>query len=398
MKNIGSLFLIIAVPYQTLADQWVDELGIFKIFPLQCYESSAIWRGRFEEAVDLFCSASIDFFACVVVNQTLASESFQSHLSRLPGECVLFIADECHHHGSEGLRKSLPEKTQYRLGLSATPKHYFDDDRTNRIFSFYGDIIYEYGLKEAISDGILAQYNYYVHFVPLDDDEAVEYIELSERISRQYSFAGEKESSGNAALDILLFKRARLVANASNKLKVFEGLIQSITPTPYSLFYCGEGGDDESQVDEITKILTKFGWKISHYTSRQSRQERQQIMNSFRATDIHGLVAMKCLDEGVDVPDCRIAYILASSRNPKQFIQRRGRVLRKAKGKEHAEIHDFVVCLPECPDIDYAAQIKLIKAEMKRVSEFGNLALNRGDVYAHLEPVLKRLGIEYTFC
>jgi len=117
-------------------------------------------------------------------------------------------------------------------------------------------------------------------------------------------------------------------------------------------------------------------WRVSRFTARESRRDREAILRSFRFGDIDGLVAIKCLDEGIDVPACSTAYILASSRDPRQFIQRRGRILRRSPGKTIANIHDFVVVLPEGAHDETGAAHKLISAELKRVAEFSQLAEN----------------------
>jgi len=112
---------------------------------------------------------------------------------------------------------------------------------------------------------------------------------------------------------------------------------------------------------------------------------------------LDGLVAIRCLDEGVDVPDCRVAFILASSRNPKQFIQRRGRILRRAPNKVHAVVHDLLVTLPDGSSPGMLASRKLLVAELARVAEFGRLAVNRAEVYKTLRPLLKHYDLEHHF-
>jgi len=172
-------------------------------------------------------------------------------------------------------------------------------------------------------------------------------------------------------------------------------MIKDVKPQPFHLFYCGDGsfdGEDEAagrQVDQVSKALYRNGWKVSHFASRESRDARRRLLENFRVGLIDGLVAIRCLDEGVDIPDCRVAYILASSRNPKQFIQRRGRILRRA--------HDFIVRLPdsECGSGEIAR--KLLIAELARVSEFGALARNRSEVFAVLRPLLEKYDLHHYF-
>jgi superfamily II DNA or RNA helicase len=398
-------FLVIAVPYQTLADQWVDELTIFNIFAIRCYESSTIWADRLSQAISAFEIGTLNFCCCVVVNRTLESTAFQERLSRIPSSSLAFIGDECHHHGAPGLNAALPKNAQYRLGLSATPKHYFDEQRTELLIKYYGNIAYEYGLSDALRDGVLTPYKYYVHFVDLNDSEAEEYLDLSAKISKLA--AGAKDTDlvdpSDGQLKMLLFRRARLLGNAENKIRVLRDLLAGTPISAFHLFYCGDGSietDDEElirQVDQVSKVLFERGWKVSQFTSRESRDARRQILDNFKIGVIDGLVAIRCLDEGVDVPDCRVAYILASSRNPKQFIQRRGRILRRATNKDVAIVHDFLVRLPDDGGIANNPSRRLLIAELARVAEFGGLALNRSEVYQTLKPLLNQYDLEHYF-
>ncbi len=150
------------------------------------------------------------------------------------------------------------------------------------------------------------------------------------------------------------------------------------------------------QIEVVSQQLDRLGWRISRFTSREPRREREGILANFRIGLIDAMVAIKCLDEGIDVPACGTAYILASSRDPRQFIQRRGRILRRSPGKESATIHDFVVILPAgYQDIAGHAR-KLIQSELRRVAEFNALARNSAHAYDILRPVLTAYDLEHV--
>lgn len=403
-EKINRMFLVVAVPFQGLADQWVEELSIFGIDAIPCYESTALWADRLTQAVSLYEVGALKFAACVVVNRTLESASFKQRLGRIPGDGLAFVGDECHYHGAPGLLASLPKQAKIRIGLSATPKHYFDEERTKALIGYYGDVAYEYSLANALRDKVLTPYKYYVHFVDLTEAETEEYLELSVKIARLAAGGkiSDPEEFGSEQLKALLFRRARLLGNAENKVSELERLIAQQRAAPFHLFYCGDGavdGDEEPsrQVDLVSRALYKFGWKVSHYTSRESRDGRRQILDNFRVGVVDGLVAIRCLDEGVDIPDCRVAYILASSRNPKQFIQRRGRILRRAPNKEFAVIHDFVVRIRgEAGDKSSICR-QLFVNELSRISEFGGLAENRAEVYEQLKEILDEYDLQHHF-
>lgn len=398
------LFFVISVPYQNLADQWVATLREFNISAIQCYGSAAQWTHDLAQCVTLFQTRAMPFVCAVVVNRTLQSEGFRRQLSQIPGDYLFWVGDECHHHGTENLASCLPSQARFRIGLSATPEHYIDQAATARLIDFYGNVVARYGLAEALRDKVLTPYRYYLTLVDLNESESADYAEISEQISRLAVQRGAEnvESSGDEQLKMLLFRRARLLGAAANKLPALRSLISDSPPTPLTLFYCGDGRTEEEdtgetvrQIEAVSALLHEHGWKSMHFTSRETRQERQQILDFFRLGLVDAMVAIRCLDEGIDVPACRTAYILASSRNPKQFIQRRGRILRRAPGKDRAEIYDFLVKVPEDTADDSPHERQLLIGEIKRVAEFARLAENAGDAFQTLAPLLDQYDLHH---
>lgn len=402
LEATKKLILGIAVPYQNLADQWVSVLRDFNIVPIRCYANSSDWLPRFSEVISLYQANACRFVCFVVVNRTLQSEHFQQLLTQIPGENFLWVGDECHHHGSAGLANVLPKQAAWRLGLSATPEHYLNKEATERIIRYYGQVVATYTLAEALTDGVLTPYRYHVVVVDMADDEAEEYQQLSEQISLIAARSTE-EATENEQLKMLLFRRARLLGRVRNKLTELRSLIADKRPTPLTLFYCGDGstedensGEQMRQVELVSGLLYEMGWKTSHFTSHEALQERQELLDCFRIGLIDALVAIRCLDEGIDVPACRRAYILASSRNPKQFIQRRGRILRRSPGKEYAEIYDFLVKIPDHLAEGNPNERKLIHAELERVAEFARLATNSADAVRTLLPLLEQYDLAHV--
>jgi superfamily II DNA or RNA helicase len=404
-ESTKKLFLIIAVPYQALADQWLDELAGFSISAIPCYQSKGEWEERLSEEVNLFEAGAQKFAACVVVNKTLTSDNFQQRIKRISGEHLAFVGDECHHHAAREVSNALPLHARIRLGLSATPKHYFDEARSDLLIKYYGQIVYEYNMEQALKDGVLTPYKYYVHLVELTDIETEEYLELTEKISKVAAGGNfdDTDSIQNDQLKLLLFKRTRLLGNAQNKLLKLQELLSETKPSPYHLFYCGDGIDDDEisglsrQVDKVSRLLYENNWKVSHFTSREDARVRKLTLDNFRIGLLDALVAIRCLDEGVDIPDCRTAYILASSRNPKQFIQRRGRILRRSPNKEFAIVHDLLIKLPDGSTPALNTSRKLVLAELTRVAEFGRLSSNRAEVYQTLLTLLNQFDLQHHF-
>lgn len=410
-KGVPGLAVVIAAPYQSLADQWCEILEAFNVRPLQCYVSKENWHEELQKRVLDMQGGSDAFQAIVVVNRTLRTPEFQAALARIPGNRLLWIGDECHHHGSESLASALPAHAHYRIGLSATPMHYLDEERNDRLKAYYGDIVFSYTLAQAITDKVLTPYNYYPAVVSLTPDEASEFISLSDDIARAFMREGKSSGPPSTMLTALLMKRARIIGSAANKMPALQQTLAGQPPQQHALFYCGDGqvevdgvdedevmedGQSTRQIEAVSRLLDGQGWKVSRFTARESRRERESILQSFKTGAIDGLVAIKCLDEGIDVPACSIAYILASSRDPRQFIQRRGRILRRSPGKMIANIHDYIVVLPEDAHDESGAARKLITAELKRVAEFSGLAENRNEAYAVLRPILTAYDLEHV--
>ena len=391
-KQIPGLSAIISVPYVDLADQWVAELKLFNIHAIKCYGSRETWQSKLSAYIVRNNIAQDEFVALVVVNKTLKSDNFQNLISDLDSKKTIFIGDECHHHSSKSFSDKLPNLAKFKLGLSATPFHYMDEEANDRLKKFYGNIVYSYSLYQAIDNGILTPYEYHPIPVILTPTEADEYHRLTEIISKNIAANGLGNSDQNEQLKSLLMRRARLVGTASNKLIELKKLISSQEVPKHSLFYCSDGQVSDEDIEDysdedaekleikqrtaVAKILRSKGVSASAFTATESRSQRTEILDNFKQGEVNSLIAIKCLDEGIDVPACTTAYLLASSRNPRQFIQRRGRILRRAEGKEKAVIYDFVVVLPPGEIGDDSKEAGFFKNELARVADFAKHSMN----------------------
>lgn len=365
------LAVIIAVPYQHLVDQWHEEASDFGYKPILAYQSKKSWLDDLNHQILDFNGGYRSFISVIVTHSTFITEDFQATIARLEAP-VLLIADEAHHLGAARSRLHYPENVSFRLALSATPDRWFDDDGTVALRAYFGETVFAFTLEEAIGVS-LTPYYYYPHLVSLTDDEMVEYETLSLKIARLMS---QEDEDKQEALKMLLIKRARLLNTAANKLETLAELIDKEQSVEHTLFYCAPG-----QIDEVMKLV---GWEkgilINQFTAEESPPERQQLLASFSSGDLQALAAMKCLDEGVDVPSTRTAYFLASSSNPREFIQRRGRILRKYPGKEHSIIHDLIAIPPSSFSTTspaFQAERSIMRRELQRFREFANVAQNK---------------------
>lgn len=396
-NEIHKMAIVIVCPYQHLVEQWVEDVKKFNLNPIICYSKYPSWREQVYRKVKLFNYGTIDNFTIVTTNATFSTNEMQDFLKNVNGDIVL-VVDEAHNAGTYSMKKCLDDKYKYRLGLSATPKRFRDEENTEFIFNYFGGEVFSFDLERAISEGFLTRYYYYPHIARLTEQEQEEYNQLSLKIAQNIKEVNGKVVINDIAKNLLI-KRARLVAGASNKLNVLRNLMGQYSNKNYILVYCGatkttdeSDGSEERQIRRVCQILwNEFGIKNRKFTAEESPDERAETIEMFSdGTELQAIVAIKCLDEGVNIPAIQHAFILASSTDPKEFIQRRGRVLRLYNNKEFAYIHDFVTI----PCTDEAIGSSLVESELKRVYEFNSLAENSQNGEEFIDDLLYRFNIE----
>ncbi len=385
-QKAGLKAAVVLCPYKHLVDQWAKEARNFNFDPLIVHTSRNVWSEDLNRKLLILQGDEDQVLLVLTTNRSFADEFFQRKLARFPKNSVL-VADEAHNLGAKDLRTKLPESIRWRLALSATPERWFDDEGTKAIFQYFGDVLEpEFTLEDALKCGALAPYRYYPLLVELTDEEQEEYLSLSEKIARMFSKGGfDKE---NKILTSLLLKRARLMSSAGNKLSLLKNLMEDKANSKHWLFYCGDGRvedpasqDEMRQIESVCRILGReLKMKVASFTAETPRETRQEISEKLDSGALQGLVAIRCLDEGVDIPSTDKAVILASSTNPRQFIQRRGRVLRQPTkdSKKIAEIYDMIT-IPPLDAVVTDSERSMLRKELVRFAEFAKLALNSGE-------------------
>ncbi len=381
--------LIVVLPYKVLLEQWEKELANFNINVLKCYDSKPTWEHKLDQQISLFNGGDQKNINLVTTNVTFKSDHFQERIRRLKHDYVLCI-DEMHNFTSEDSLNSLPEGAKYRLGLSATLDNQYKSEQLERLKAYFGEgVIYRFSLEDAIRNDFLTKYYYYPVFVELTDFEKREYYEISKKISKMIG----KVDIESAGLQSLFMARARLVSSAENKIEKILDFKAILKDSYNNLFYCGDRiEEDEKFIEKVNKALsTQIGIKTHTFTSQESKKDRQSILKDFKEGRLQALTAIRCLDEGVDIPGLRRAFILSSGSNPKEFIQRRGRVLRKAEGKQFAEIYDFIVVPTLNPNELKVMDLETLKNEKKillkelnRFKEFADLSENPHEAYSEI--------------
>ncbi|MBU1142064.1 MAG: DEAD/DEAH box helicase family protein [Firmicutes bacterium] len=385
------LAVVMICPLQHLVEQWEEEAEKFGIFPITGFSSSnqKDWFTKLENCVIDYNDGIIDQFYFFTTNSTFKSKKVQKILSRL-NDNSLFIADEAHNIGASELSKSLLDNFKFRLALSATVDRHRDVEGTSVIYDYFGKKCIEYDLERAIKEKKLTPYKYYPIIVNLNPDELAKYLELTREIGRNM-ISNNGTTKLNKYGEFKAIERARLIAGAENKISELKQYMSGYINKYNILVYCGTAmmntiDDDKEEIKQINYVCdvlgNELGMRIDKYTSQESVAERKTIKQRFEKGDnIQALVAIKCLDEGVNIPSIKTAFILASSTNPREYIQRRGRVLRLFDGKDFAEIFDFIT-LPvhidsENIDLEIVKSSKsLLLNEINRVSTFAKSSLN----------------------
>ena len=395
--NHKRLGVVIVCPYQHLVEQWVEDIVRFGIKPIVGYSSSSqkSWKKNLAQAVRSFNLRVSDFFCFITTNASFVTKTVQDQIGIL-SEDVVFVVDEAHNMGATNYRRYLPDNIKYRLGLSATIDRHNDESGTTALAKYFGKKCIAYSLKDAIDSQMLTRYYYYPVLTYLDQDELSDYLSITGQLAKAIHKKNGKVVLTERAKQLLI-KRSRIVAGAKGKLPELQRQIAPHIDDKHILVYCGattvRDEDDadfsKRQIDLVADLLgNTLNMRVGRFTSQESAQERAQIREAFaEGNALQVLVAIKCLDEGVNIPSIKTAFILASSTNPKEYIQRRGRVLRKFPGKEFAVIYDFIT-LP-FPVNTIATQNStiidstkgLIKRELIRMMDFADIAENPSSTF-----------------
>ncbi len=427
-KRNGYYKAIILVPTITLVNQWEKECWKFNFGNIiKVYSKNAEWRSKIEllQMAEKYRKPNepTQNFIIISTYASFARENVFSILNSFERAKVLLIADEAHNMGSPSILKRLGTINYLRrIGLSATPERQFDEDTNKKLYRFFGaeeKFTFEYSMEEAIQKGVLCRYYYYPHLVKLTDEEMANYVELSEKISKYFNYNSGEFDMKDEILMGLLLARKRIIHKAANKLDAFKKIIEERYEKngnlKYSLIYVPEGNKpdyfpeadlfdkaeqvaDDAVSDHLIDIYTEAVMRVDKYITVRKfvsgQKDRDEILADFAKGKLQVLTSMKCLDEGVDVPRSELAIFCASTGNPRQFIQRRGRVLRKHPDKYMAEIHDLVVA-PEvsATSASYKMEQLLLKGELMRVKNFSMLSENPSYSQMELKAVMEHYGL-----
>lgn len=410
-KHHNDLVVIISVPYQHLCDQWKASYESFfgRSTPIVIANSSHTgWKSLLWKELN-----KSEKLVAITTHNTLVSNDFASILGEYKEKkSYMLIGDEVHHLGSQQRRKALSELFDFRLGLSATPSRWMDEDGTGFIQQFFGKVVFEFDIKQALTTTneltgfpYLTPYSYLPSFIHLLPDEYDEYVEITTKLV-QYINRNEKDELDltDSKLSLLLFKRANIVKNAFDKYRVLSTMLDELRAKDelhHTIIYCSP-----QQIDVVGKMLYDRKIKCNRFTMNEGTKaeerfnhlsERDHILKSFAEGRYQVLLSMKCLDEGVDIPSAKTGILMSSCGNPREYIQRIGRMIRYYPQKNRSKIYDIVIkptfLWLSLDVLHYEKRIFL--NELKRYESIGMNAINAVDV---MELVAKERSLAMEVC
>ena len=389
------IFLVICAPYKHLVRQWFDD--VHKVFPdcptVMVSSENHDWENQLLDAV---LNSKYGERKTIVAISTIKSFNTPK-FTRIAGKSNLekmLIVDEAHRF--KNLTDEIQESYRYMLGLSATPSSKKQDQAGQKLMDFFGGQVFNLPLEYAIERGYLVHYNYYPIYVNATDDEERNFERLTSLMASCFR--------NNVCIDVeglakLKRSRLRVISMAQEKTDRINWILSQIREDDHFIVYCGDGrlfeeqrGEEVRHIQYVKDCLTNLDYRVNQFTAEENIKERMQIVNSFNKGMIDSLVAIRCLDEGINIPSIKGALILSSNDDYREFVQRRGRILRTytneytGEDKEVANIYDVIVLPP--------ANRTFAQIEFRRFYEYARLADNAEYCIRELEELLIQYNLE----
>lgn len=393
-KEIENNYLCILVAPKTLHDQWKSNIeNDFAAADLNVsILDKSDWKTKLEKGCQKLDLEQIKNQIFIVTYNKFSNDDFIEIIQNTITEKIL-IVDEAHNIGSRTRQKGLLEEYDYRLALTATPTRHFDEFGTQLIIDYFGGVCSEYDLEWAIKHDKLCPYYYYIHEAELNDVEQEEYHKITLQMMNYFD-ENKSLSLQSEQFKMLAINRGRIIKKAENKKTVFMNFVkEDLTLLDDSFIFCPE----DSFLKDICLFLQKNNIKYGQVTSKVDDKDRVSVLSGVKNGKLDTVVGIDCLDEGVDVPTSDKAFLLSSSSNPKQFIQRRGRVLRKANNKKYAKIYD-ILCFPKINDTtssEFKMEKSLIKNQLGRLMEFSEISLNAEKNEHYINKIAEEWDINF---
>lgn len=383
------LFTAISVPYAHLMDQWLDSIkkyGLDLDYTIKCFSENTNWHQELKKVIRKMKIGQFKNVLIISTHKTMVSEKMNELIDELKNQNIatMIIGDEVHGLGSEKRRENLSELFEYRLGLSATPKRMYDEIGNRFLHRYFGDVVYEFSLCKAVYTlnpttyhTYLTPYYYFPYICTLTPKETEEYNEITRKILKKIVNIDDMTYTDiecDEELKRLLIIRSKIIKAASEKMNILKEILSDIRIRIGEVKHTIIFTDDKLINETLRLVRSRFN--AVRFTQELNIDQRNLIIDQFEKGTIDVLVAMKILDEGVDIPNAKIAVLMSSTTNPREYIQRLGRILRTYDGKEHAYIYDIIVRAAYTSDDLLKLENTVFKVEKERVKIIAECALN----------------------
>ncbi len=381
--------VVICAPYKHLVKQWAEDLE--KVFT----ESKIIMvssenPGWSKQISDEIISKRYNRDKQIVIISTIASFRMPRfyEVIRKSDEEKLLIVDEAHRFTDRP--EDLKKLFKYMLGLSATPFSGKTATKGVELMNYFGGQVFSLPIEEALERKFLVPYNYCPIFVYATEDEENRFNNYTRQILSCFK-------NGVCVNTDLLVKtlrnRLRVISMAEEKHTKIDDILNHVKEKDHFVVYCGDGhlfddstGEELRHIQSIKRKLSEHEYKSSQFTAQENMNDRMELVDAFNKGEISALAAIRCLDEGINIPSIKSALILSSNDDYREFVQRRGRILRTYKGKESANIYDVIV-LPSYEMQSWAV------IELRRYKEFARLALNWSELQDEFQQLMDDYGL-----
>ena len=337
--------IVIAAPYKHLVRQWAEDVN--KLFPdaetVLISSENPQWYTISKRLVLSQQYHPEKQIILITTIKSFYSAKFEKVIN-LSDEEKLLIVDEAHRFTQrpENLRRAY----SYMLGLSATPINGKQNESGIALLDFFGGLAYNLPIEEALERNFLVHYNYFPVYVTATSAEEENFNAISSNMAGCFR--------DGVLIDRERFvkyvrARLRIMGMAEEKLARIKTFVDQIKEKDHFVVYCGDGRLFDEQDEEIRHIqfvqnqMDDMGIRTSQFTANENMDRRMELVDMFNKQEIDALVAIRCLDEGINIPSIKSALILSSNDDYREFVQRRGRILRLYKNKTSAKIYDVIV-------------------------------------------------------
>ena len=382
--------VVICAPYKHLVRQWADDVE--KAFPqakiIMVSSENPTWEQQITQEI---IRKQYNPDNQIIIISTIASFKMPRFMNAIQKskEEKLLIVDEAHRFTDRS--EELKETFQYMLGLSATPFSGSSAQPGMELMKFFGGQVFSLPIEDALERGFLVPYNYYPIFVQSTEDEEQRFKYHTQKILSCFK---NNRCINPDLLVKSLRNRLRVISMAEEKQNRIDEILNNIKEDDHFVVYCGDGrlfddntGEEIRHIQSIKRVLTAHGYKASQFTAQENMNDRMELVDAFNKGEISSLAAIRCLDEGINIPSIKSALILSSNDDYREFVQRRGRILRTYGAKEYANIYDVIV-LPSAEMTGWA------KIEFRRFHEYAKLALNWNELESVLNDYLFEYGLD----